>query len=293
MLIDEHDRRVSFGEFRAWSERVAAGLVGLGVARGHARRRGSCRPASRRSCCRSRWPALGAMQNPIIPIYREREVGVGARAGRGARSSPCPACGATSTTRRWRGPAGRRPAPFEVLVVDDALPEGDPSGDPAACRRRRPTATPVRWLYSTSGTTAAPKCVLHTDGGADRRRDRARRTRCDRSADDVGSIAFPCTHIGGPDYLVMMLALRHAGGAARDVRARRARWRCSRATASRMAGGSTAFYLAFLNEQRKQPGEAGDPVAAAAQRRRRAEAARGVPRGAAPRCTSRSATATA
>jgi acyl-CoA synthetase (AMP-forming)/AMP-acid ligase II len=70
--------------------------------------------------------------------------------------------------------------------------------------------------------------------------------------DDVGSMAFPCTHIGGPDYLVVMLAygmsavLLEAFDPAGAV-----------ATFSRhgvtMAGGSTAFYLAFLNEQRKDP----------------------------------------
>ena len=70
--------------------------------------------------------------------------------------------------------------------------------------------------------------------------------------DDVGSIAFPCTHIGGPDYLVVMLAhgmpavLLETFDPANAV-----------ATFARhdvtMAGGSTAFYLAFLNEQRKDP----------------------------------------
>src|SRR5438105_2569852 len=49
--------------------------------------------------------------------------------------------------------------PFEILVVEDELPEGnpatlpDPSSDPHA----------VRWLYSTSGTTAVPKIVRHSD----------------------------------------------------------------------------------------------------------------------------------
>jgi acyl-CoA synthetase (AMP-forming)/AMP-acid ligase II len=70
--------------------------------------------------------------------------------------------------------------------------------------------------------------------------------------DDVGSIAFPCTHIGGPDYLVMMLAHGMPAvllemfdpGKAVEVFTRHG---------VTMAGGSTAFYLAFLNEQRKDP----------------------------------------
>ena len=34
MLIDEHDRRLTFAEFRARAERVAAGLFALGIGPG-------------------------------------------------------------------------------------------------------------------------------------------------------------------------------------------------------------------------------------------------------------------
>jgi acyl-CoA synthetase (AMP-forming)/AMP-acid ligase II len=71
--------------------------------------------------------------------------------------------------------------------------------------------------------------------------------------DDVGSIALPYAHIAGPDYLVMLLTYGCAVAiieafvpeVAVDVFSRHG---------VTMAGGSTAFYQAYLNEQRKRPG---------------------------------------
>jgi acyl-CoA synthetase (AMP-forming)/AMP-acid ligase II len=76
------------------------------------------------------------------------------------------------------------------------------------------------------------------------------------SPDDVGSLAFPYAHIGGPDYLVTMLMVGFPvvlveAFSAPDVLP------LFRKHGVTMVGGSTAFYIAFLAEQRKQPG---DPV---------------------------------
>jgi acyl-CoA synthetase (AMP-forming)/AMP-acid ligase II len=134
-----------------------------------------------------------------------------------------------------------------VLVVTDDLPEGDPSSLPTP-----PTdGDAVRWLYSTSGTTAAPKCVLHSDlgliaGGI------GLAYAMEAEPGDVGSMAFPCTHIGGPDMLVVSLVhgmpvvLLEAFDPPTAVEVYNRH-------GVTMAGGSTAFYLAFLNEQRKDP----------------------------------------
>jgi non-ribosomal peptide synthetase component E (peptide arylation enzyme) len=74
MLIDERDRTVSFAEFRDWCERVAAGLITLGV--------GADTPVAWQLPTRIEsivlsfaLARLGTTQVPIIPIYREREVG--------------------------------------------------------------------------------------------------------------------------------------------------------------------------------------------------------------------------
>jgi cyclohexanecarboxylate-CoA ligase len=72
--------------------------------------------------------------------------------------------------------------------------------------------------------------------------------------DDVGSIAFPFAHIAGPDYLVTMLtfgfpAILVEAFSAPDVLP------IFRRHGATMVGGSTAFYVAYLAEQRKAPGE--------------------------------------
>jgi acyl-CoA synthetase (AMP-forming)/AMP-acid ligase II len=107
-------------------------------------------------------------------------------------------------------------------------------------------------VYYTSGTTSDPKGVRHTDqtllaGG------KGMAVAFGMTPDDVGSIAFPFAHIGGPDYLVTIL--RHGFGAVlleRFVPAQAAE--VFRRHGVTMAGGSTAFYTAFLNLQRQQPG---------------------------------------
>ena len=67
-------------------------------------------------------------------------------------------------------------------------------------------ASPIRWIYYTSGSTADPKGVQHTDqtliaGGW------GLAHALEMTSDDVGSIAFPFAHIAGPDYLVTMLSI--------------------------------------------------------------------------------------
>ena len=162
MLIDEATtaRPGDLRRVRAWAERVAAGLLRPGRHRRHAGGAGSCRPASRSIVLSFALARLGTTQVPIIPIYREREVGSVLRR-RGVRFFAVP-----GTWRNFdyeamaKAAAGRRPA-----AVRDAR------GRPTRCPRATPPLLPapptdgdaVRWLYSTSGTTAAPKCVMHSD----------------------------------------------------------------------------------------------------------------------------------
>jgi acyl-CoA synthetase (AMP-forming)/AMP-acid ligase II len=251
MLIDERDRTVSVAEFRDWCKRVAAGLMTLGVT--------PDTPVAWQLPTRIEsvvlsfaLARLGTTQAPIIPIYREREVGSVLQQA-GVKFFAVPGVWRNFDYEAMaRGLQEASGGAFETLVVaadlqDGGLPEGDPATLPAA-----PTdGDAVRWLYSTSGTTAAPKCVLHSDGGLIAGGIGLARA-LEIQPDDVGSMAFPCTHIGGPDYFVVMLAhgmpavLLEAFDPAGAV-----------ATFARhgvtMAGGSTAFYLAFLNEQRKDP----------------------------------------
>ncbi len=248
MLIDEHDRTVSFGEFKDWSERVAAGLVGLGVT--------ADTPFAWQLPTRIEsivlsfaLARLGTTQLPLIPIYREREVGSVIVQG-GVRFFAVPGT--------WRN--------FDYEAMAKGLQEIDRRAvrDPARhrrpcspratrprCRRRPTDGDAVRWLYSTSGTTAAPKCVMHSDGGLIAG-GLGLAYAMQPEPDDVGSIAFPCTHIGGPDYLVVMLAYGMPAVLLETFDPVNAVAVFSRHGVT-MAGGSTAFYLAYLNEQRKDP----------------------------------------
>jgi cyclohexanecarboxylate-CoA ligase len=251
MLIDATDRRVTFAEFKAWAERVAAGLQALGVGSGsHVTWQLPTRIETIvASFALSR---LDAIQNPIIQIYRDREVGFAVRQTK---------ADLVLVPGTWRGfdyvemierlTADLEPKP-QILVAYDSLPEGDPSTLPPL----RPTPgtdddAPVRWIYYTSGTTSDPKGVQHTDatliaGGIGMARA------LDMGPTDVGTIAFPYAHIGGPDYIVTVLAqgfpvvLLETFSVAEAIEV-------FRRHGATMAGGSTAFYVTFVNEQRKQP----------------------------------------
>ena len=250
MLIAEDDSRITFGEFRDRAEALAAGLAGLGI--GSETRVTWQLPSRIDTVVASAALArLDAVQCPVLHLYREKEVGFV------LRHTNAEFCLVPSV---WKGfdygamaaalAAEIDPAPT-VLTID-SLPVGDPSTLPPA-----PTFTdgeePVRWIYSTSGTTSDPKGVLHTDGtliaGGQGLADALQMT-----PEDVGSIAFPFAHIAGPDYLVMVLL---AGMSAVIVEAfvpadAVATYRRNGVT---MAGGATAFYQMFLAEQRKTPGE--------------------------------------
>ena len=136
---------------------------------------------------------------------------------------------------------------LDVLVTARGLPEGDADSLPA------PPTDPdeVRWIYATSGTTSAPKGVRHSDrsllaGSLGIVRSYA------PTAADVGSVAFPIAHIGGPLYLFMMSAVG-APIVLLETFVPTDALAVFRRHGVTMAGGSTAFYLAFLQLQRAAP----------------------------------------
>lgn len=159
-------REISYAELRRQVDRCALGLLELGV-----------QPGDVVSFQLPNWiewivvhfaaSRIGAISNPLIPIYREREVGfmVGL-----ARSK------VVVVPRSFRGfdyPAMYKavrpglPALEHVLVVGESFDEfmatpWEQRRDPATLASLRPDPNDVTLLIFTSGTTGEPKGVMHT-----------------------------------------------------------------------------------------------------------------------------------
>ncbi len=160
-------RRVTYAQLKEQSDRVALGLLELGV-----------RPGDVVSFQLPNWiewvvlhfacSRIGAMVNPLIPIYREREVRfmVGL-----ARSKVIVV---PRTFRGFEYPAmidtlrPDWPDLEHVVVVDDsswdelAATPWEERRDPAELASLRPDPNDVTLLIFTSGTTGEPKGVMHT-----------------------------------------------------------------------------------------------------------------------------------
>ncbi|WP_328872120.1 AMP-binding protein [Streptomyces sp. NBC_00287] len=241
-VLLQEDRTLSFGELRARAERVAAGLHDMGVRPGTvvAWQLPTRIETALLSFALAR---LGAVQSPVIPFYRDREVGFALRESK-AEYFAVPGT--------WRGfdhlEMAQRLGAKGIFEAYGRLPDGDPRVLPAPPAE----GTSVRWIYWTSGTTSDPKGVLHTDrsliAGGSCLAHALRPT-----AADVGSIAFPYAHIGGPDYMVMLLLYGFPAVLFEQFALPEALAGYRRHGVT-MAGGSTAFYSMFLTEQRKQPG---------------------------------------
>jgi cyclohexanecarboxylate-CoA ligase len=245
-VLLQDDRALTFGALRDRSERVAAGLWELGV------RPGSVvawqLPTRIETALLSFALArIGAVQSPVIPFYRDREVGFALRESKAAFFAVPGTWRGFDHTGMARRLALELPEPPLVFDAYDTLPDADPAVLPPPPA----SGTDVRWIYWTSGTTSDPKGVLHTDrsliaGGS------CLAHALHLSSDDVGSMAFPFAHIAGPDYTVMLLLYGFPAVMFEHFALPEALEGYRRHGVT-VAGGSTAFYSMFLAEQRKQP----------------------------------------
>jgi acyl-CoA synthetase (AMP-forming)/AMP-acid ligase II len=194
MLADEHGRSLSFAQYRDAAQRTAAGLHEWGV-----------RPGSRvvwqlttridtlvLSAALSR---LGAVQVPVLPIYRGRELAFVLQQTRAEH---------VVVARRWRdidlaglGESAVTDRGGALLVVENAE-DGLPEGDPATLPPPPPHDDEVRWIFYTSGTTSDPKGAMHTD----------------RSAAAGGRVLVDGMEIGPSDRVAMVFPIAHIGGCA-------------------------------------------------------------------------------
>jgi cyclohexanecarboxylate-CoA ligase len=194
LFRDDHGRSLTTTELRDAAERTAAGLgVGPGDVVSW-----QLPTVLESVVVLAALARVGAVQNPIIPILRDGEVGH-----------------ITSEIRTtvllvpevWRGFAhgdmARRLAAdrgFGVIGLELDGPVGPelrlPQGDPSTLPPPPTTDDESRWLYFTSGTTALPKGVRHTDRSVIAS-SFGMTSGLALHDGDVYPIAWPYTHIGG------------------------------------------------------------------------------------------------
>ena len=155
---------------------------------------------------------LGAVQNPILPIYRDREVGFVVRRPAGGGLLVVPGNGGASTTGGWRDIAAETAARDHGVAPWRGVLDGDVSTLSRARRRRGVrdgSARTVRWrwLFYTSGTTADPKGARHTDNTV--AASAVRWSTPDLQPEDRNALVFPFTHIGGIGWLPGLMAGLH------------------------------------------------------------------------------------
>jgi acyl-CoA synthetase (AMP-forming)/AMP-acid ligase II len=243
LLVDSGGSRMTNGGFRDAALRTAAGLHDLGV-----------RAGTVVSWQLPTWNAgyvlmaalsrLGAVQNPIIPIYRDREVGFIIRQiAPELVITPSEFGGfdyAAMIARLTAGTATRH------LIADRELPEGDPAVLPPY---QAPAERDLRWYFYSSGTTADPKGARQTDT-AILAAGRGMHQCLELTAADINGMAFPLTHVAGPIWLAASLMAglpnvlldRFDPAAAVELFSR------EKVT---LGGSGTPFHLAYLKAQRE------------------------------------------
>ena len=250
MVVDERGHSLTFAEYRDAAERVAAGLYARGV-----------RADTVVSWQLPTWieamvlvaalARLGAVQNPLVPIYRAREVRFIVRQI-SAKFLIVPSVWRGFDYRSMAQSIADEVGDLEVIVADRSLPEGDAATlPPAPALPARDDESPVRWIYYTSGSTADPKGAKHTDATL-AAAAMAFLYRLELTATDRVSLVFPFSHIGGSNFLFsgLMTGCAYVCTEAFDANTTSELLSRERVT---IAGTGTPFFLTFLAVQRSRP----------------------------------------
>jgi len=244
--VDERDRRLDFAGFRDRALRVAAGLQARGIGPGTPVSWMLPTTLEAMLLCGA-LARLGAVQNPILPIYRERETSFIVDQT-GARLLCVPPSFRGFGYAAMAQELARERDGLEVLVVEDALPEAEPDGLPPAPASAGLDDAPVGWVLYTSGTTSDPKGAQHTDPGL----IASFRGMVDVLAlqpDDRHAFVFPITHVGGVGWMIagLLAGFGHIVVAAFDPETSVPLLAKHGVT---QAGAGTAFHQAYLAAQR-------------------------------------------
>src|SRR5205085_6746496 len=124
-LTDEAKRAMTFGEYLAAAERAAAGLAAMGIGE-DAAVTWQLPTWIESFVLVAAFSRLGAVQNPVMPIYRQREVGFVTKQT-GARLLVVPTSFRGFDYKAMADEIAAESKVLEVLVADRHLPEGDPS----------------------------------------------------------------------------------------------------------------------------------------------------------------------
>jgi acyl-CoA synthetase (AMP-forming)/AMP-acid ligase II len=257
LLADDYGRSFTGVELAAVTEAVAAGLVEAGIGAG-TRVSWQLPSTLEGMVVMLALARLGAVQNPIIPVLRERDV---AFVTEQAQSE------FLLVPEEWRGfPHGdmaralAAERDLQVVICDHAT---DPAGtggrmrlrpgDPASLPPAPVDPTAIRWLYYSSGTTAAPKGARHTDASLIASASAVIHLLGVR-ADDRDPIPFPIAHIGGISMMVASLVtgLRIVLFDQWDPVKTPERVAAHDPT---MLGSAVPFFLAYLNAQERHGSE--------------------------------------
>ena len=257
VVSDDHGRSLTRAQLRDAAEAAAAALLELGVEGGTVV--SWQLPTMIESVVLlAALARIGAVQNPLIPILREREVSFITQQVRTEL---------LVVPEQWRsfrhGDMARdlaRKNGFGVLEIDLADPGvGEwpeeiwlPVGDPATLAPP-PSLNGVRWIYYSSGTTADPKGARHTDfsvmSSANGLLDLM-----GLGTTDVYPIPYPITHIGGASVLasslrggVHLVLFEHFDPAETPVRMARHK--------PTVLGTAVPFFRAYLDAAHRQGGE--------------------------------------
>ncbi len=245
--LDGRGRTLTFSQYRDATLRCAAGLAALGIARDV--------PVSWQLPTRidalvlaGALARLGAVQNPILPILREREVGFIARQI-GVRHLFVPRVFRGFDFEAMAKQVAAQQSGLDVHCVDDGLPSGDPATLPRAPVVTDPATAPVRWILYSSGTTADPKGARHTDHSV----ACPGRAMCEALAlapDDRIALVFPATHVGGVNWLFGALMFGFAQLVVEIFDAKRTPLWLAEHGVTQLAAG-TVFHQAYLAAQRE------------------------------------------
>jgi cyclohexanecarboxylate-CoA ligase len=251
VMLYDGDRTTTFAQYRDMCERAAAGLHAFSVGENTAV--SWQLPTWTESAvlvgalCR-----LGAVQNPMLPIYRYREVSFI------ARQTGCKLLVTPSTWNNFDYAALAEQVAGEndgmhTLVADHWNPDGDPATlPPAPTVFDDPAADPVRWIFYTSGTTADPKGARHTDrsvlAGAIGYAEKTHVV-----ADDIALVAFPFTHVGGIIIGVFTPLLTGSAAVLMEAWTPQASTELIGKHRITLANGAAAIHAALLEEARVHP----------------------------------------